>query len=357
MKVTQNLSFRAYTALVFFVGLLLVEAGLRCWAPQTLGHSRRVKHPDYGETPVPSRQGFIKIPGTFEFTYSNNSIGLRDKRELQDFVRYQHRILAIGDSFTYGIGVNDNETWTYKLERLLSQSNTAVINAGNEGCGTDYAVRFFDLNVQRIRPNQCVLFFHFSDFENNIKSPIYLVQNDGSLSLKKIDVSPWKQSIALNPIYNWLTTHSHLASLVKFACLEWINPPTNQAFGGHAFPDLKSPLPASWTANTKVYLRQLMVLAEKNKVPLKVYYTPAKEDFEACKSGVKTNRQLTFERLADELHLDYALLTTPLACSGYAETDLYLPDGHWTALGHQLAATIVGNSLDFYPLEKVAATW
>lgn len=343
--------------LAFALGMLLVEVAPRCWAPQTLGHSRRAKHPDLGEIPVPARHGFINIPGTFKFEYVNNSQGLRDSREIRDFNRYKHRILALGDSFTYGIGVDDNQTWTQKLEQLLNQPDVAVINAGNEGTGTDYALRFLELNALRYKPDQVILAFHFSDFENNLNSPIYTIDELGDFTLKTIRVNRWKQFLALNPIYNWLTTHVHLVALFKFAILDWTHPPVNQAFGGVSFPDLYRPLPPQMITNTRAYLQRMKEVAKAHKVPLKVFYTPSMEDFEACKLGKKTNRQQAFEDLALELHLDFATLTDPLACSGFAIQEVYLPDGHWTVLGHRLAAFQVKRKLSVFSEEKVVASW
>lgn len=357
MKVIQRFSVSTFTLFAFLMAMAIAEVGLRWLAPQTLGHSRRVKHPDFGEMAVPSRQGFIRIPGTFEFGYTNNSQGLREKREPHEFARYRHRILALGDSFTYGIGVNDHQTWAYRLEELIHHTDVAVINAGNEGSGTDYALRFFDLYASRYQANQCVVFFHFSDFENNLKSPIYFIDKQGSLSLKPIKINRWKQAIALNPIYNWLTTHSHLVSLLKFGLLDWIHPPVNQAFGGAAYPDLFRPLPASMLANTQAYLAHLSKLALSRRILLKFYYTPSQEDFEACRMGRKTNRQQAFEWLANKLNLNYELLTNPLACTHYSLSDLYLPDGHWTALGHALAAAEVERGLAPVAMEKVASAW
>lgn len=357
MKIIRLAFSRGFTPLALLLGVLLSEAALRMWAPQTLGHARRVMHPDFGEVPVPGRQGFIDIPGVFKFHYTNNSRGLRGPREFNDLQPFRHRILAIGDSFTYGIGVNDDQTWSARLEKLINKPEVAVINAGNEGTGTDYALRFFSLHASTYQPQECLLFFHFSDFENNLNSPIYTTNALGQLSLKPIKINYFKQLLATHSLYNWLTTHSHLVSLIKFALLDWAHPPVSQAFGGAAFPSLDQPLPSNVIQQTRLYLQKLQSLTLSHHTQLKVFYTPSQEDFLACREGKKTNRQQAFELIAKELKLDYVLLTDPLSCAGFSLADLYLPDGHWTPMGHAIAASLVRANMAFPTSDEVASTW
>lgn len=83
--------------------------------------------------------GWIGRPDYRDELYSNNSIGLRGKREYPasppDGVL---RITAFGDSFVYGNEVGDDEVWTHQLEQLLP--NAEVLNFGVGGYGTDQAL-------------------------------------------------------------------------------------------------------------------------------------------------------------------------------------------------------------------------
>ena len=73
--------------------------------------------------------------GTFgSMTFRTNADGLRE-RPLSVMRRSKVRILAIGDSFTFGTGIDGDETWPARLEHALQQrsardSSVAVINAG-----------------------------------------------------------------------------------------------------------------------------------------------------------------------------------------------------------------------------------
>lgn len=56
----------------------------------------------------------------FKTTVSVNSLKLRDI-EIKPKEANEYRILCLGDSFTFGLGVNDNETYPRILEQILRQ--------------------------------------------------------------------------------------------------------------------------------------------------------------------------------------------------------------------------------------------
>jgi hypothetical protein len=74
----------------------------------------------------------------FSFTANTNALGIRDgvigPRRKAEF-----RVVALGDSFTYGWGADDDATWPKVLERRLADSkrDVAVLNFGCPGAGVD----------------------------------------------------------------------------------------------------------------------------------------------------------------------------------------------------------------------------
>jgi hypothetical protein len=140
--------------------------------------------------------GWVPIPGVREHDYRRGTTtttledGTRSNGDRQ--VRNgSEPILAVGDSFTWGAGVSDQETWPSQLEKL---SGTRVINGGVAGYGVDQsflrASRLLGLN------HFSTLIFSFipgdiergelSEFGHTGK-PFFAI-NDGRLTLENVPV-------------------------------------------------------------------------------------------------------------------------------------------------------------------------
>ena len=133
------------------------------------------------------------------------------------------RVLLLGDSFTYGLGVNDDQTFAHHLEQYLRQRNlpAEVINAGCPGKGTDYELKVFQTIGVQLHPDLTVLCFFPNDFQDNARAEYYEIGPDGSLRAKKLD--PGQEGIKAFlfhfPGYNWLISWSQAANLVKQAAV------------------------------------------------------------------------------------------------------------------------------------------
>jgi hypothetical protein len=80
------------------------------------------------------------------------------------------RILMLGDSFVFGLGVNDNQTFSVKLEELLNRSGpkAEVINMGVNGFGTDQEYLFLREEGLKYSPDVVICFlFVGNDIREN----------------------------------------------------------------------------------------------------------------------------------------------------------------------------------------------
>lgn len=109
---------------------------------------------------VPKKNVSVKIG---EHIYSNNSKGFRGNEfsEKSD----KKRIVVIGGSTSYGVGVNDNETWPYYLDSLLSE-NYEVLNAGMPGHTSAEHVIFSSLILPEYKPDIVLVHAGLNDLRN-----------------------------------------------------------------------------------------------------------------------------------------------------------------------------------------------
>lgn len=90
----------------------------------------------------------------FDYTVRINSLGLRD-REIPKEPTKSYRIIAIGDSYTYGWGVAIEQTWLRLLEQRLQAAGLDVetVNLGKPGAGPPLYADLAERAVPILRPD------------------------------------------------------------------------------------------------------------------------------------------------------------------------------------------------------------
>jgi len=126
-------------------------------------------------------------------TLNSNSEGVRGNREYSNpKKRGTKRILVIGDSFTFGEGVSDNETYPSYLQGLFPEY-VEVINLGIHGYGHDQMLIKLEELGRRYQPDLVVLGFFAEDMERNLldfrdyAKPQYVLK-EGELRLTHVPV-------------------------------------------------------------------------------------------------------------------------------------------------------------------------
>jgi hypothetical protein len=93
------------------------------------------------------------------FRFTTNSLGFRSREVELAKPPGTFRILFVGDEFTEGFGVNDDETFPHYVEEILQQidKSVEVINAGQTGCGLPECVGLLRGFVSRLSPDLVVV--------------------------------------------------------------------------------------------------------------------------------------------------------------------------------------------------------
>lgn len=118
--------------------------------------------------------GWRNIPGwrstTFGKPLSINSLGMRGAEVRKDKPPNKKRILVLGDSYVWGLGVGDEEVFPRVLERGLARRDDGaeVLNAGVSGWGTDQQFLYLFSEGIDLAPDLVILaFFVHNDPINN----------------------------------------------------------------------------------------------------------------------------------------------------------------------------------------------
>ncbi|NQU43891.1 hypothetical protein HQ520_11445, partial [bacterium] len=119
------------------LGLVFAELFVRLLVPQPLAGimystDRRVgfwNQPNLREKPFQSE------PNCPPYTVTTSPEGYRQDRPVMvPKPESLRRVLALGDSFTFGVGVANRETWPAQLEDRLQVPDHSPIEVVNEGC-------------------------------------------------------------------------------------------------------------------------------------------------------------------------------------------------------------------------------
>lgn len=106
----------------------------------------------------------------FEYVNTLNSLGHRELEPGQVFSGNQKKVIAIGDSYTEGVGVVYDSSFVRHLERLAQAqgASLAFYNAGVSGMDPFYAYTMVRDKLVRYRPDIVIATFNTSDYTDYV---------------------------------------------------------------------------------------------------------------------------------------------------------------------------------------------
>lgn len=111
--------------------------------------------------PLAPHRGRVAVE---HFKKAKNSKGLRGTKDFP-LLHNSFRILALGDSFTYGLRLEESGTWPNQLEQVLSERHPSieVLNGGRPGTNTKQQLRLFRNTLSDYNPDLVVVAFLLND--------------------------------------------------------------------------------------------------------------------------------------------------------------------------------------------------
>ncbi len=294
--------------------------------------------------------------GVFNMADASNYVEINSKG-IRDFdYGYKKgkakRIVVLGDSHTWGFGINDSFRYTEVLENL---SNGEVVNMGVAGYGTDQEYLTLKLEGLRYNPDVVIIGYHTgSDLEDNANNVRYgypkpqFVFSDGKLKLEGVPAplkEDWEKRVYENEAWYRKVDRVLSNNLLSYAFFR------NRLLAVGFLRNLSVKLELSKQERieenfdekislTLQLIKEMNELSKKNKAKLLVVIIPTKVQVYSDGSGKQNKAIVEFAEENSILVLD---LLDPFKES---EEKLYFDiDPHWNANGNRLAAELIYEKL------------
>jgi lysophospholipase L1-like esterase len=348
-----------FVSLIIFVGSdLLLTWGMREWhqfnrdSHQQKMRSLRVPSPTYHHD-LAANQDFVDRWGPLPFRVITNSLGFRDiSQRVVPLKSKDQRILFIGDSFTEGVGLPYERTFTGLVANQLQSQNIEVLNAGVSSYFPWIYYRKIKYVLDRgLEISDVVVFLDISDIQDEVLRvrPIALKHTQDS-------ESPRTQFLILN----WLEAHTTFYPYIKkLYALSFGDKDPGALDQSIIHPAVRDR--SYWTFDNELYtsyakeglelsaqsMDQLAkILKEQNiKLTLVVYPWPGQILHRDLNSiHVQHWQRWAKDHQARFIDL-FPTFIGPLRATEVIEK-YFLPDSiHWNAEGHQLVAEKILESL------------
>ena len=359
-RLTRWLGSLGVFATSLAISVLLIELALRLFMPQAFTEATPgLFQPDpprrYRLTP--GHRGRVSNLAGFDTSVSINSAGLRGP-EIGPKTPDTFRILVTGDSYTFGWGVEQDETFVARLADVLGSSypHLEVMNAGVPGFGVQDEVDWLQEHGSALAPDLMIL----AIFAGNDLTDATEARRNEKISFEVPTAGPAKG------FWLWLYRNSHLVRLADMAGFRkllglpdaWLIEYLRDVF--RCYTDEPAPLAEEGKKASRKALEELKALSAERGVPVAAMIIPApwQVDSESWKmtvaflgmesEGLDPEAPIRFFRTSlEEIGipvLDLApTFRTKLQADG---VPLYFSfDGHWNVDGHLVASEALGRFL------------
>lgn len=325
------------------VAFIIIEIGIRFVIPQPLAPTLYRFHPVYSFFVEPDNKVIAENPD-YKISLNINSAGFRGKEF--DLSNGNKNILILGDSYAFGSGVENNQTFPALLEESFRNNgnHVNVLNTAVPAWGTSQKLLFLQQEGKKYNPSLVVWEFAEIEFDHNLQFDLHDVVND---SLVYFPPSPSSRDrirryTNIIPFYSWLVQRSHTVSLARRIILLAINKRSAEKSENNK-PDQSH---EKWILMREL-TKEMLKTAEDMKVSILPVFIP---------SGGREIQKQGFNPVVDSLlnlfddkkipYIDFTYL-------GFSSEMRFASDGHWRPKAHALAADSLFKYItNWYPIEK-----
>jgi hypothetical protein len=162
----------------------------------------------------PNQDKNILFPGHKPYHLKINSLGFRDTGiniDNETLKSIDKRILCIGDSFTFGLFVDDEDTYPYLLQEKISKENkdAVVLNAGIGSTGINDHYYYLKERGLALNPDIVIVNFFGNDIDDLSREIPYYQEVKNAKPIKRLVKSNFFRSILGMYVYfkyqRWLS--------------------------------------------------------------------------------------------------------------------------------------------------------
>ena len=272
---------------------------------------------------------FAQNNGDFRVRLSINEFGLRDPAPAQDA---DGRLWVVGDSMTFGWGVEREEMYSTRLAQLSGIPTYSVASPGADVCGYQMLVERMPKNIH---PRAVLLGLVL---ENDLRE--YDCRAD--VAVAETPHAGWAPTaLNLPEIKSFLTDQSatynfFAVTLKRVGFLTPILKATGLVAQEHARIVGVDPMRFGAVIASSADEIARLRAAFPPSVPFAVLVMPVRLEIRDDDPFFRRTREAVIEALATR-HIETIDPFAALRAAGFAPTH-FRHDGHWSALGHEIAA-------------------
>ena len=337
------------------LGLVLLDVGLRAvdsstfWVQTLVSEQQNYWHYDelVGWNHVPGLEGRYSA-SDFDVHVKINDQGLRDRSYDYERPDGVFRIVALGDSYAWGFGVEHQEVFSEIIED--SRDGLQVINMGVSGYSTDQEYLLLREEGLRYNPQLVLLMLFENDINHNTLDVNYLKYPKPRFSV--VDghlVQANRPSPRIGPlreIHCFLRTHSvaynYLVRVLESSSAPWVR--FTRAFGSGIAYWLTGRRWEDPVALTSAIIGEMRDLSEAAGAQLVVVQVATQGQALGQEKTIP-DELIEYCRAEGIPFLDLVGTFEDYLASHSGQSLRFPNDPHWNADGHKLAAHAIGSYL------------
>ncbi len=194
---------------VAVVPLVFAEIFLRLFHPQAMMWPRLQFSPEYSVRMPPDTVMVNRMPGEWEFTYTVNADGYRGEAVPISNAYDKDNIVILGDSYSFGYGVNDGEEYPALMAERLGASHD-IVNLGSGGWGLGQEIRRYYEFGRLFEPSIVILQYSANDVPDNLYHAVTAIEDgrftftDSYVPLYWLKDRLSRSSIQYSQLYNFV---------------------------------------------------------------------------------------------------------------------------------------------------------